>query len=246
MKSLHFLFFLFGFLFILSSCSKDDSQEPAIEEDEVPQIGIFGTEDGLLPIQVPQAMAESTDPHAIMATAYVNLSTSFSIYGAFFEIPEGATSTNRPITAANGRIAADYRTYEWVGTDGSAIAYQFSEQGNQQLFEIFIKEGGKGYLKMMEVVQDKGGKSGTMKWFSEVGMSATWTWEILQDESYFLVFSSDDSRYEVKSNKDLSGTVKFYDESQLVSEISWDSKGNGAWTDYDDAGQIEDAGEWAV
>lgn len=246
MKSQNLLLYIFGFLFILSSCSNDDSQEPMIEEEDEPQIGIFGTEDGLIPVQVPQAMAESSDPHAIMATAYVNISTSFSIYGAFFEVPEGATPSSQPITASNGRIAGDYKTYEWIGTDGSAIAYQFSEQGGQELFEIFIREGGKGYLKFMEVLQDKGGKSGTMKWFSELGMSAIWTWEILQDESYYLVFTSEDSKYEVKSNKDQSGNVKFYNENVLISEISWDSKGNGIWKDYDESGALEEEGEWEV
>ena len=246
MKSFNLLFFVLGFLFILSSCSDDDSQDPKVEEQDAPQIGIFGTEDGLPPVRVPQAMAESSDPHAIMATAYVSISTSFSIYSVFFEVPEGAKSSGQPITAANGRVSADYKTYEWTGADGSAIAYQFSEQGGKQLFEIFIKEGGKGYLKMMEVLQDKDGKSGSMKWFSELGMSALWTWKIMPDESYHLVFSSDDSRYEVNSNKDLSGTVKFYDGNALVSEISWDSKGNGVWTDYNDEGEIEDQGDWEV
>lgn len=246
MKPFNLLFFVLGFLFILSSCSKDDSQEPMLEEEAEPQIGIFGSEDGEIPIRVPEAMAASTDPHAIMATAYVNLSTSFSIYGAFFEIPEGIAPSSQPITAANGRISADYKTYEWIGADGSAVAYQFSEQGGKQLFEIFIKEGGKGYLKMMEVLQDKDGKSGTMKWFSELGMAAIWTWEFMQDESYFLVFSSEDAKYEVTSNKDLSGIVKFYSDNALVSEISWDSEGNGIWKDYDESGNIEDSGAWEI
>lgn len=238
------IIYLLGIAVFIYSCSKDDEPEAMVDESEDPQIGLFANEDGTGIIQVPQAMAESTDPHAIMATAYVNISTSFSIYGAFFAVPEGATKTNQPITAANGRISGEYTVYEWVGADGSSIAYQYSESGGQELFEIFIKEGGKDYLKFMEVVQDSDGRSGSMEWFSELGMSASWTWEFRSDESYFLVFNSEDEKYEVESNKDLSGNVKFFTNGLLRSEISWDSQGNGVWTDFDEAGLVEEEGEW--
>lgn len=245
MKLFNLILFAFGFSFILGSCSNDDTQEPLIEEKYEPQIGLFGINDGSPSVELPQAMVESSDPHAIMATAYVNISTSFSIYGAFFDIPDGATASNDPITAKNGRVSNDYIVYEWIGADGSAIAYQFSQQGDKELFEIFLKEGSKGYLKFIEILQNKGGKAGTMKWFSELGMSATWTWEIIEEESY-LIFSSDDSKYEVKSNKDLSGSVKFYTSNSLVSEISWDREGNGIWKDFDESGEIVEEGEWEV
>lgn len=243
MNKLKQTIFLLAVAVFISSCSKDDEPKAIVEESEDPQIGLFA-EDGMTVIQVPQAMTESEDPHAIMATAYVGLSTSFSIYGAFFMVPEGATKTDQPITAANGRIMGGYTVYEWEGADGATIAYQYSESGGQEVFEIFIKEGGKDYLKFMEVIQDPDGRSGSMEWFSELGMSASWTWEVRNDESYFLVFSSEDERYEVESFKDLSGNVKFFTDGLLRSEISWDKKGNGVWTDFDEAGLVEDEGEW--
>lgn len=245
MKTIRSFACLMAFILLISACSNDE-EEPAIEEVPDHQIGLFLNEDGTSVIQVPQAMLQSSDPRAAMAASYVNLSTSFSLYSLFFQIPNGAKKSSQAITAPNGRTAAGVTVYEWSGPDGSSIAYQWSEKGGQDYFEIFIKEAGLPYLKFMDVLQKKDGSSGLMKLFSEDGPELFWTWEKLANESYLLVFSTEDTRFEVLSNKDKSGTLKFFSDGALQSETTWDSLGNGSWKDYNEDGSLREQGNWTV
>lgn len=241
MKKLKYIVYLLSFVVLFSSCSNDDGPGPSAQNNKV---GLFAED--ARPITVPEAMQASNDEHAIMANMYIGLSTTFSSFAYLFEVPEGATKRNQPITASNARIAADgYTVYEWLGPDGSAIAYQYSEQGNQEVFEIFMREGNKDYFKWYEVTQNKDGKKGTLKWFGDTGIAMQWTWEIKADESYHVNFISEDFRYEIVSNKDLSGNIKTYSEGKLTGEISWDNIGNGWWKEYD-GNNVVDEGSWDV
>lgn len=242
MKKIKYYFiYLLGIAALFSACSSDDGPEPSARPGN--QVGLFA--DDARPITVPKAMQESEDPHALTANLYLSLSVGFSSYAQYFEVPEGATKRNQPITAANARMAAnDYTVWEW-GTEDFGVAYQYSEQGNQQVFEIFIREGGKGYLKWYEVTQSKDGKKGTLKFFESLGIALQWNWEIKADESYHLNYITESFKYEIISNKDLSGSIKFFEDNILTQEMGWDKIGNGWWKQYD-AGELKDSGEWTV
>ena len=241
MTRLKSIFYLVGISILLISCSED---EPAPDANELEglQVGIFENEN----ITVPNAMAASSDPYAGMASNFVNVSTTFNAYGAFFEVPAGATKRDQPVTAVNGRIAAiDYKVYEWSGQDGYVVAYQYSVQDEQEVFEIFLKESGSDYFKILEARQNNDGKRGTMTWYGQDGETAVWTWEIDDDGNYFLTFSSEGAKYEVISNNDRSGSVKYYTNGILETEIHWDSAGNGSWKEYDGT-TVTNEGEWTV
>lgn len=241
MKTIKYTIFLFGILFLLAACSKDEDPQPAVKGN---QVGLFAED--ARPITVPEAMLESNDPYAMQANLYLTLSTVFTSYAQYFEVPEGATKRSQPITATNAKMAASgYTVWEWVAMDGSAIAYQYSEQGGQQVFEIFIREGSKDYYKWYEVKQNLDGKKGTLKLFGDQGVAMQWTWEIKADESYHLNYDTDYFKYEIISNKDLSGSIKLYEDSVLTQEMEWDKIGNGWWKEYE-AGELIDSGEWTV
>ncbi len=190
-------------------------------------------------------MQASEDPHAMQANIYLTLSTLFTAHSQYFEVPEGAVKRDQPIIAANAKMAASgYTVWEWE-YGGSAIAYQYSEQGGQQTFEIFLREGDKDYLKWYEVTQNKDGKKGTLKWFGDIGVAMQWTWEIKADESYHLNFITENFKYEIISYKDFSGSIKFFEDSIMTEEMGWDKIGNGWWKQYD-AGVLSDSGEWTV
>lgn len=241
------LIYLLGFVVLFSACSNDD-EEVAPEKDwEDVQVGLF-SEEGQQ-IMVPEAMQQSSDPHVAAVNTYIlNATLLPSMYSTLFIMPEeGAVKRSSPITASNARMAAsDYWVYEW-GTDTASIAYQFYEEGGQQFFELFLNTADKGYFKWMEIVQSKDGKEGTMKWFDDAGESMVWTWEVRDDESYYLTYHDidEDYRYEIISNKDLSGSIKSYTEDNLDMEMEWDSAGNGSWKEYD-GDSLVDEGEWTV
>lgn len=244
------LIYLLGLIVLFSACSKDDEGVTPKDELENVQIGLFGED--AREIAVPEAMQQSEDPYAMTAQAYILQATLMpSLYGSMFLMPsEYVEKRSSPIiSSTNARIAAnDYWVYEW-GTDTASIAYQFYEEGNQQFFELFINTGGKGYFKWMEIVQNKDGKKGTMRWFDDESSenSLIWTWETRADESYLFTFRSyeDDYRYEIVSNKDLSGSIKSYEGSNLEMQIEWNSDGNGFWQEYE-GGDLVDQGEWAA
>lgn len=240
------LIYLLGFVVFLTSCSKDEENVAPGDDFENAQVGLFAED--ARKIKVPDAMQQSSDPHAMAVSSYIlNATVMPSLYSSLFIMPEeGAEKRSSPITASNGRMAAsDYWVYEW-GTDTASITYQFHDEGTQQYFELFIKDS-KGYFKWMEIVQNADGKQGTMKWFDDTGESLLWTWEIRADESYFFTFHSieDDYRYEIISNKDLSGSIKSYTEDNLDMEMEWDSVGNGSWKEYD-GGSLVDEGTWVI
>lgn len=242
MKTLRFTLYFLSTLVFFSGCSKDEEPEPAVHRGN--QIGLFAED--ARPITVPEAMLESNDAFAIKANSYLTISAAFSSYAYYFEVPEGATKRSQPITAANAKMAASgYTIWEWVAMDGSAIAYQYSEQGGQQVIEVFLKERDKDYIKFYEVTQSTDGKKGALKLFADLEESVMWTWEIKADDSYHLNFFSNAFKYEIISNKDLSGSIKVFEEDTLTEEIGWDEIGNGWWKLYE-AGELVDSGSWTV
>lgn len=249
MNKFNTLICLVGFIALFSSCSKDNDEQVAPENNlQDAQVGLFGED--AREIMVPEAMQQSADPHATAVNAYIlNATMMPSLYSTLFVMPEeGVEKRSAPITASNARVAAsDYWVYEW-GTDTTSIAYQFYEEGDQQFFEMFMRTESKGYLKWMEIVQSKDGKEGVMKMFDDAGESMVWTWEVRADESYYFTYRSnneDDYRYEIISNKDLSGSIKSYSAGNLDMEMNWDSAGNGSWKEYED-GSLVDEGFWEV
>lgn len=240
MKKIKYYFIcLLGVAALSSSCSSDDGPTP--QAHNANQVGLFA--DDIRPIAPPERMKESDDPQAIEAVGILEDANEFRDLDTLFEVPEGATKRNGPVTALNARIANNYTVYEWDYGYGTKLIWQYNDQGDHETFEVFVGSEEDGFVKMYEVIQNKDGKSGSLDWFGVM----RWGWEILANESYHIDFDYFGGLYSYKiiSNKDLSGSIKAYSNDSPISEYSWDASGSGSWKKYNvESGEVTGEGHW--
>ncbi len=235
------LLFLFSIgLIFLSSCKKNEV-EPANGDDF--KLGLFD----LQTITVPDAMAQSSDPHAQQANAQILLLGSFKIYQAFFLFPVGAEKSNTPIT---GRRAGNYSVYKWSDGNGGEIAYQYRQDGDKIFFEVFFKENGSNYVKFIDGTQTIGRSAGIM-YIYEKGFNSTtlvaveYTWDYNNDVSTSSMKTTEsDVLLEVVSQADKSGELLLKENGVVRASWSWNAAGVGSWIDYNEDGSVSDQGSW--
>ncbi len=228
-------------LIALSGCNKNDP-EPANGDDF--KFGLFDLET----ITTPEAMQQSSDPHAQQANAQVLSLNTFKIYQAFFLFPGGAEKSNTPI---NGRRAGDYTVYRWSSGDGSEIAYQYRQVGDEILFDIFVKENGSDYVKFIDGKQTISRSAGVMyiyeKGFNSttlVAVEYTWNYQNDTSTSSMKTFGDDEFLLEVVSKDDKSGVLTLKENGVISGTWSWNTAGAGTWVDYNADGSVNDQGSW--
>ncbi len=234
------IIFSIGIIF-LSSCKSEDP-EPAIGDDF--KLGLFDLET----ITTPEAMQQSSDPHAQQANAQVLSLNTFKIYQAFFLFPGGAEKSNTPI---NGRRAGDYTVYRWSSGDGSEVAYQYRQVGDEILFEIFVKENGSDYVKFIDGTQTISRSAGVMHIYEKgfnsttlVAVEYAWDYQNGTSTSSMKIFGDDEALLEVVSKDDKSGELTLKENGIVRATWSWNAAGVGSWVDYNADGSVSDQGSW--
>lgn len=239
MKKLKYIICLLSFVVLFSSCSNDDGPGPSAQSNKV---GLFS--ENIRPITAPEKMKNSDDPKASEAVGILENANEFTDLENAFEIPEEAVKRDQPVAATNARISSNgYTIYEWrYGEEGNMISmiWQYSEPGNQELYEVFMGVNDEDYILLYEVLQNKDGKKGSLNWFGVM----KWNWEIKDNESYHIDFNYVDFiSYKIISNKDLSGSIKVYSNDALIQEYEWNKNGNGSWKKYSEGEEV-DSGTW--
>lgn len=234
MKKLKYILYLLSFVVLFSSCSNDDGPTPPKYNGN--KVGLFA--ENIRPITAPENMKNSDDPKAGEAVDILEDANEFRDLDGFFEVPEGATKRNGPVTPANARIAsATYTVYEWTYGYGTKVIWQHADQGDHETFEIFIGSEEDEFIKMYEVIQNKDGKKGSLNYFGFM----EWKWEIKDNESYHidLNYFAGLYSYKIVSNKDLSGSIKVYSNDLLTQEYEWTKDGRGWWKQYSEGEEVD-------
>lgn len=258
MKITRFLL-LSAVLFFAFSCSDDDeptkSQEDQEKELEETSLSLAGSANV---VSVPSAMLNSDDTYAQMAAAWVQQANAMSTYLNYTQIPQGATKTSK-ITASNGRSNANdaVLTYTWTDGQGGSIAYQISNTADKNVFELFLKSSGStGWLKYFHAEEMKDKSKGYMKVYDIFGFTENpgnallqYSW-VRKGDDFNLIIDDYSGEFVIEMNVNLktkAGDVLYIIEGNKRYEITWDAKGNGTWTWYDEDGSVVlDSDSWTV
>ena len=254
--STQLLSFTLGTALLLSSCSKDDEavQPTTDDSQDLKEVQLSLTDDAeLSTVAVPEAMQQSDDSYAKMATQYVSAVNQIESFTSYFKPPTGATQSSEPITSSNARMMASkkaYLVYTWT-TGNTTIAYQLSEEGDNYVWEIFWKEGDGDYLKYVHAEESKTVKKGFMEVYnifqSTDDILYKYEWEKLESGTLTLTSTVPQANlvYTVSVNSDGSGSVKYISQEKLLYKMEWTREGNGTWAYYSDGEEI-DNGSWKV
>jgi len=254
MKKINKFLFLIVVTAIVAACSKDEDPAPAQQKLEDVQLSLASSTNE--PVEVPAAMANSTDEHAMMVNGYATSINQITSYMAYFEPPKEAVKGSTQITASNGRVAAtktEYLVYTWTSQDIS-IAYQISQQNGKNVFEIFTKTSGSKWLLYLYAEETTDGKQGQMKiynsLFGDGSLLVTYTWARNGDMLNFNAVS-DLQGYHIETKitintKSKEGSAEYYLGTSKVYSMTWDTKGNGSWKEYGEDGSVIDNGAWKV
>ena len=241
-KLISLIFLMVSLMFIIS-CS-DDSNPTKPEEQKAKELS-------LKEITVPEAMKNSQDPHAQMASAYIGLVNGFRNYSTFYQPPAGSSNLGK-IFKSN-----DEWTRTWT-VDALTVTMNYFESEENFGWNIYLTGTDNEFTYnnwlYMEAEQTVGENSGTMKIYKPVTdqVEAEWNWFYDTNGKYNFTFFSWNENYsqkiEVVSNPDNSGQLTFYEyvNGQFVptNKISWTSAGTGHWVEYDAQGNIIDEGDF--
>lgn len=129
--------FMGALLSIAFACSDDDDNGPTSLESA--KLSFQNADNRISP---PAGLRSSENEYAQMALGYIEMANSIGVYAEFMNVPNGATKTSTPITAANGRVSStqtEYLVYIWSDEGYGSVAYQLSEQNDSYVFELFFK-----------------------------------------------------------------------------------------------------------
>jgi hypothetical protein len=245
MKSLKFfLMFATIFSFILfSGCSKDDNNQPQPQPEQNTK------EYKAKKITIPDAMAQSDDYGAQMATAYINMVNGMATYGDMLNPPGKSCVTNFKDGGTE--------TYTWDVSDDTGnytITLKIWSAEGTTYWEMYITGKFEEYqmnnFKFIEATQSEDGSKSTFVVYDpETGnkyMSITWTTS--SDGTLDLIFEVYNETFlHIQINADGSGSLelKEWQMNDYVTtfKIQWDASGHGQWWQYDN-GEVSDSGSW--
>jgi len=227
-----------GLLFF--SCSSDKKDSGTNQEEQPPQ-GVT-----IEPVQLPASMVQSSDEHAQLVVAYVNLLNVFQ-YWTNSLIPRGQVKKSPALEAT---------------TDGPPWVYTWTEQGltvtltitieNNQYHWVLTYSGsyeGTQYtnVKVVEAWQNMDGTSGSITLYDPETQSkaADWTWQKDDQGTVTIHFISYDDQTEIilVQKADLSGSIEVKENSVLVFKATWNGDGTGQWWTYEN-GSVSGSGTW--
>ncbi len=201
-------------------------------------------------INVPQKMAQSQDPMAKMAVAYIGMANAIGSHTSLLSPPASAMKLAKPVSIQGW-------TYTWT-EDALSMTLEVSESGNNYVWEMFLN-GTDGQFtynnwKSMRAEEAKDGNSGLLIAYKPVTteISMKWTWETdPQTEVYTFVlttFGEGGGKIEITSNPDDSGELAFYQDINgnyiLTFGVEWLADGSGQWWAYD-SGDVSQTGSWS-
>ncbi len=248
-------FFVYCVLLLaVASCSKDD--DPTVQSDLSSAELSFKA--GEAPVVIPTGLAQSDDPIAQSAVAYLSQANEMANFISEMQPPAGATKSSTPINGkvnTGGRTEADFLVYTW--TDGNYIyAYQISETDTKYVFELFWKfSDTSDFVRYILAEETKIKSETTLDGFLEVyslfseseDYQLRYEWNKDADGTFHfdLLTPNDAFRISIVSNPDNSGSVKYFFSGSIYYDITWNADGSGSWILYDLEGNISDSGTWS-
>lgn len=225
--------------FVIMSCSKDEEVQPDLDNVEF----TFDAENP--PVTIPPGLQSSNDNRALLANAFLSQANGIISLVSAIQPPPGATRSDTPISGSNGNVTV----YIWSASDGGrsvSYAYQVSETSTHYVFELFMKLNNDHYTRYWHSQQSKSGKQGFLELFGddEEGFSLRYEWVEIAGVFHFDLISSD-TKINIISNPDNSGSLKFYEGGKLETELTWNADGTaGTYAEYDAHGNLEESGVW--
>ncbi|RAW00540.1 hypothetical protein [Pseudochryseolinea flava] len=233
---------------VASACSDDDDDKKSSLESAK-----FSLANKSTVVTAPAGLQNSDDEHAMQANAWIQMANGMTQYFGFFEFPEGAAKSGSRITASNARVkeAGDVLVYTWEDEQsGMSVAYQVSETSDRFVWEIFTKETGENWLKVVHAEEKKDQSAGSFKVFdtegedpSKVVLAYEWS---TSGDIFTVEFNdgTDQNSWTVEVNtKTGAGSVVAVVDGAKMYEMTWDAAGNGTWAFYED-GEVSDSGTW--
>ncbi len=243
LKIFTILLALIATLFI-ASCSGDDDNPVNPNEKPEPQ------QPNVQTVQLPQSVANSSDPHAAQAMGMAAMANSFSGYASFFSPPSGAKAL--PKTADNG-------SWEYSWNDGTlVVTLYYTEDAEGYSWKVVLNgtEPNDNIVytnwTMLEATQTADGSNGTMILYednsTEIAFKITWTKD--SNGNVYMEYTSygeNGTMIKIQANADQSGWMEIYynrnGQYVISMKISWTSAG-GEWWEYDYQGNETDHGSF--
>lgn len=224
-------------------CSDDDDPTgPGNGGDDAP------TFDGPEAYTAPASMQTSSDPYAQTAyfsTVQIGLA---STYLTWFNAPPGKAAADGPPW-----------TQEWnfnEGGDNLTVSIVIDEQGDDWTWQVRFDGtmGGETYQNIVvyRARQAKNGSTGMLEVFNPAtgNVVSLWAWDA--SLTRMRSFNGTMPATEMILTPDGSGgaDLSIYTDGFQAGDgwesmaMSWDSAGNGSWTEYNEDGSVADSGVW--
>jgi hypothetical protein len=202
-------------------------------------------------IGVPAAMANSQDPQAQMAMAWINMANAIGGFTGMFEPPEQAT-----ISPSIQGIQDETWEYSWTN-NGLTVTLTITETSDRYTWEVkYDGTDGTYVYDNWVFIEAEGMKDASSMWLKVYEpvttlLSSEWVWTY-DGSTVECVFTSyyqgiPQMKVEITSNSDLSGEINVYEyvgTSWLLDwRAVWAADGSGQWWDYE-AGVLVNQGTW--
>jgi len=235
--------FLMIFILAIVGCSKDESTSPTSpsnqNNDSPPAFEAQG-------VTIPDELAQSQDPMAQQAVAYIMMANAFTSYTGFLTPPSG---TEAP------ELSSGYDGPPWVFTwdvdDGAnqyTVILTINETSTSYTWSVTVDGVLEGVtldnFVYIEGEQAKDEKSGSITVHDPEtqGVALTVNWNIDSSNVYHLVYEApEEGRIEITVNPDESGSVTYYEWNGsafvMVFKAVWNTDGSGEWWTYENGVQ---------
>lgn len=215
-------------VFLAFACSDDDEETPTGTNNQQTMDHIPTLDS----IQVPAAMAASSDPYAQMAVTYVNMTNGLANLGQYFVPPSKAAKS-----AAYAGSEADTLIWSW-SYGGITVYLKFWETLTHYYWR-YMWHGTYDQVVYDNWIwyaanQTKDGTAGQLVWYDDNSLIPflTWEWTYLAGV-YTLTYTFDNiNQLIITVNADGSGSLEYYEDSVLKLRIIWYANGSGAWWTY--------------
>jgi len=237
--------------FALMGCSKDESTTtaPPPSNNEEEQAPAFSAQ----PLDVPDSLANETDPHAQMAVGYINMANAFVNYMNF------VTPPSKTSFEGVGTLSGPPWIYTWpvnIGPDNNyMVTLTIDEDNDYYTWTVELDGVFDGYsvtnFTLIEASQAKDGTSGELTVYDpeSLGIALSVSW-VLQNGTYTVTYlMPEEVRIVVTLNPDESGSVEAYEWNGSafvkVFEAQWTATGAGEWWTWNIDGTPSGHGTWS-
>ena len=224
-------------LTLVSACS-DDSSPTGTTPTGPPE---FTGNDNT--ITVPPGMANSSDPNAALANAYIGMANAISGHGAMFTPPTRATETDGP-------------PWEYTWSEGGlTVTLIINETDTMYTWDVYIDgtidtEVFDNYLFYSAWASIDGSCGGLTFYAYDGSGMMEWEWctDALGVFTMTMSFTdgSDTLAIDLLVNPDGSGEISYVINGVTVFEVIWDALGNGEWWTWDESGTPTGSGTWSA